>query len=160
MTPQAIIGLVMIVLGYALKIAAGAGWLPGDAGVAGEITGLGWALVGKELWPGSPQSLAVKARASKVPPPFTVAIVFACIGLAALSGCAGTPDPREALEGAKRAQESLEHVCAEIDRAKALREGVTDALDDVAGVAPAGVDGGAPAEVAPVQQPEAAPVTQ
>lgn len=144
MTTQAIIGLVMIVLGYALKIAAGAGWLPGDAGVAGEITGLGWALVGKELWPGSPQSLAVKARASKVPPAAGASLLV----LPLLFGCAGAPNARETLEGAKRAQESMERMCEELERTKPLREGVTDALDQEVSPVP-GVPSGPVGERAP-----------
>jgi hypothetical protein len=126
-TPLTWLGIAFITVGLTLKMLSAMGLVPGDVGAVSEIYGIGMALLGKELWPGSPQSLAVKARTSKMPPP--IAIVLACIGLAALSSCAATPTPREALEGARRAEQSLDRMCEELARTKAMREEVGDALD-------------------------------
>lgn len=61
-------------------------------------------------------------RKSMAPAAFTAcALLF--------MGCATAPTPREALEGAKRAQESLDRMCEELERTRPLREEVTDGLD-------------------------------
>jgi hypothetical protein len=67
MSQQAIVGLVLLLVGVAVKVAAAAGLLPGDVGFIGEITNLGVALIFKEQAMPSPQALAIKARKSLPP---------------------------------------------------------------------------------------------
>lgn len=90
-------------------------------------------------------SAATVARTSMKPPSgstLTALLALAIpasmtIGFVAIpAGCAGTPTPREALEGAKRAQQSMERMCEELERTRAVREGVTDVLDQAANGTP------------------------
>ncbi len=150
MPAQVKVGLILTLGGLVGLIVALYFKLDAAVVAAANVQSAGAVLLGKEFFPQSPQAQQVY---SKRPPPITFTGIVLLTAL--LAACAGTPTPREALEGAKRAQESLEHVCAELERTRAIREEVEHALD---AVAPAGVDGGAPAEVAPVQ-PAEAPVT-
>lgn len=88
MTWQAIVGVVFVLIGLAIKVAQAAGLLgAGEIGMVGEISNLGMLLIGKELIPGSAQSLAVSSRASKLPP---VALALPLMFL--LGGCASWGD--------------------------------------------------------------------
>ncbi len=107
MTPQSWLGCIMVLIGYSVRLAAAVGWIHGDVGFMTELTAGGAAILGKELWPGSPQSFAVKARASKFPPP--IAIVLLC--LCALPACAGYEHaPDDARAAASRMREDLAEV--------------------------------------------------
>jgi hypothetical protein len=110
MTPQTIVGLVLLVLGVAVKVAAAAAWLPGDVSFIGEITNLGVLLLGKELMPAS--AAAAQKRTSLKPPAGAALLV-----LPLLFGCAGSP--RDAA-----LQNRLE--------ANALREDVNEAAEVLA----------------------------
>lgn len=102
MTPQTIVGLVLLVLGVAVKVAAAAAWLPGDVSFIGEITNLGVLLLGKELMPASAAALK---RTSLKPPsapakpgdwleplvPLLLHAAAMSIAFGTLTACAGSP---------------------------------------------------------------------
>jgi uncharacterized membrane protein YczE len=60
MTPQTIVGLVLLVLGVGVKVAAASTWIPGDVSFIGEITNFGMLLLGKEML--QPSAAARRAR--------------------------------------------------------------------------------------------------
>lgn len=66
MTWQAIVGVAFVLIGLLVRVLTAAGLLgTGEIGMVGEISNLGMLLIGKELIPGSAQSLAVRAREGK-----------------------------------------------------------------------------------------------
>lgn len=85
MTPHTIVGLVLLVLGISVKVAAAAGWLPGDISFIGEVMALGTFLIGKEQ--ASSSEAARAKRTSLKPPPAAGALLV----LPLLFGCAGSP---------------------------------------------------------------------
>ena len=83
MTPLTILGALFVIVGVVIKALAAAGFLgTGEVGWIAEISNLGMLLLGKELWPGSPDSLAVRKRS--IPPVALLVVPFL------LLGCAGT----------------------------------------------------------------------
>lgn len=144
---QKLIWTVLAVGVYALTA------VPGMGDVAEPLKVLAGLIVGA-VWvarPGDAKLIEVARRS--IPPAAVIALVLL---VPQLQACAGTPDTREVIEGARRAEESMERMCEELARTKALREDVHDALDSVA---PAGVDGGAPDAMASEQPADAATVT-
>jgi hypothetical protein len=152
---QKIVWTVLAVGIYALTAVPGMGDVSEPLKVlAGLIVGAVWV-----ARPGDAKLIEVARRS--IPPAAEALLIIAfplagTLALMQLTACAGTPDTREVIEGAKRAERGLEHLCAELARTKPLREEAGDALD---AVAPAGVDGGAPDAMAS-EQPAEAPVAQ
>lgn len=84
MTAQVIIGLVFVLIGVAIEVAKAAGLLgSGEIGYIGEISNLGFLLLGKELLNKSPAAQAKETARKSIAP---VAIVALLLG-----ACAGTP---------------------------------------------------------------------
>lgn len=110
------LGIAFIAVGVVVKIAQAAGLLvAGEIGYVGEITNAGFLLLGKELWPGSPQSLAVRKRTS-IPP---VALVLL---LALVPGCATWADAKPVL---RDVNDIARELCEATLSADAERMGVT-----------------------------------
>lgn len=84
MTAQVIIGLVFVLIGVAIEVAKAAGLLgSGEIGYIGEISNLGFLLLGKELLNKSPAAQAKETARKSIAP---VAIVALLLG-----ACAGSP---------------------------------------------------------------------
>jgi hypothetical protein len=84
MTPQAFIGLGFVLLGVAVKVAQAAGLLgAGEVGYVGEMTNLGFLLLGKELLNKSPAAQAKDAARKSIAP---IACVFLLLLLPACAG--------------------------------------------------------------------------
>lgn len=137
MPTQVKVGLILTLGGLVGLIVALYFKLDAAVVAAAGLMSTGSTLLGKEMLP---QSTHAQQIYSKRPPPVdfvgAVFVLLAIAGIVTLSACAGTPTPREALEGAKRAQESMERMCEELERTRPLREGVTDVLDQAANGTP------------------------
>jgi hypothetical protein len=85
MTAQVIIGLVFVLIGVAIELAKAAGLLgAGEIGYVGEVSNLGFLLLGKELLDKSPAAQARSAARKSVAP---IACAFLLLG-----GCATLRD--------------------------------------------------------------------
>lgn len=95
MTPQVIVGLLLLLVGVAVKVLAAIKQLP-DIALVGELTNLGMLLLGKELMQASP---AAQAKRSSLPPKAgAVGVVLALL----LVGCAGAEPALQADDYAQR----------------------------------------------------------
>lgn len=100
MSPQVLVGLVLVLVGLGVKVAAAVLKLP-EIALVGEVTNLGMLLLGKEML--QPSAAMQQKRASIAP---KAGIVFAVLLLA---GCASAPPVRDtANEFTKRVNQGAE----------------------------------------------------
>lgn len=143
MTWQAMVGVLFVLVGVIVKVLTAAGLLgAGEIGLVGEVSNLGMLLLGKELWPGSAESLAVKSRTK--PPPIPGRSLTMLLGLAIpasylltgqLVACTATQTVTDARKAAEQMREQAKAEAAHARETLASARSMLDIADSAVGIA-------------------------